>query len=212
MDPNHVYLRVAWLYRPAQDLPTGPTPYHGKYELIPSTEISIIDAASVYGSFKVKYWDEYKDDDVPTAEEYYWRQSYAHISGTLSACRQVCTCSQPHNPDIPILQCKHCQQWMHAECLEKAAVKKYLKEAAAEVNGTHGESNNETVDSTAGSIDFHPQITATVQTGDRDQEMDSVAGGASTQVILRDDRSGEPSVHELDIKCLFEECGKTIDD
>jgi len=49
-------------------------------ELIPSTEMQVIDAMSVNGSFPVKYWDEYKDDDKPEANGYFWRQSYSRAT------------------------------------------------------------------------------------------------------------------------------------
>jgi len=237
---NHVYVKVAWLYRPMHDIPSGPTNYHGKYELIPSTEITIIDAASVNGSIKVKYWDEYKDEDVPVAEEYYWRQSYDHLTGTLSSCRQVCICSQPHNPDRPIIQCKHCDQWMHAACLEEAAVNAYKHETAP----TNGESNEEvpavetneetvvvtpkesTPKATKGKKgkgkgrmviddDIAPappadKVTATLQVGN--QETDASREVSHAKIVITDNRGEEPITEEREIKCLSEECGKTIED
>jgi len=84
LDENHVYLRVTWLCRPSKDLPSGASVYHGPYELVPSTEMAVIDAMTVNGSLDVKLWDEYDDDDVPVAEQYFWRQSYDHIKGALS--------------------------------------------------------------------------------------------------------------------------------
>ena len=237
---NHVYVKVAWLYRPDHDIPSGPTNYHGKYELIPSTEISIIDAASVNGSIKVKYWDEYKDDDVPIAEEYYWRQSYDHLTGTLSSCRQVCVCSQPHNPDRLIIQCKHCDQWMHAACLEDATVKAY-KDETAQTSGEAAEephvveTNEETVvvtpkQSTSkptkgrksknkgamdAKIDIAPtapadKVTAAFEVGGRDAENGKEVG--QSKIVVTDTRGEEPITQERDIKCLFEECGEPIDD
>ena len=84
LDENHVYLRVTWLCRPLHDLPGGPANYHGKYELVPSTEMSVIDAMTVNGSFDLKFWDEHDDNDAPLDEQYFWRQSYDKQSGTRS--------------------------------------------------------------------------------------------------------------------------------
>ena len=127
LNTNHVYLLVAWLYRPQHDLPASVrASYHAKHELIPSTEVCISDAMSVYGSVPVRHWDEHDDDDVPEADEYFWRQAYDHIAGTLSEVRRVCVCEQPHNPDHPILQCRHCEGWMHARCLEQDALRRVL--------------------------------------------------------------------------------------
>jgi len=206
----HVYVKLAWLYRPAHDLPNGPTNYHGKYELVPSTEISIIDAASLNGSFKIKYWNEYEDDDVPVAEQYYWRQSCDHLAGTLSACRQVCICSQPHNPDCPIIQCKHCQQWMHATCLEERALEEYKEENPM----TNGETDEPThaVDADTDTIDvgtLRPtpaEITSTLEISAEDTE------GDGARVIITDHRGPETVTEERDMMCLFEECGRRIDD
>lgn len=74
LDANHVYLRVSWLMRP-QDLDGGAKPYHGRYELIPSNDMSIINAMSINGSIDVKHWDEYVDTEVPIADEYFYRQT-----------------------------------------------------------------------------------------------------------------------------------------
>ncbi len=43
LDPEHVYIRVAWLNRP-EDLAGGRQPHHGKNELIPTNQLDIIDA------------------------------------------------------------------------------------------------------------------------------------------------------------------------
>lgn len=85
VDSEHVYLRVAWLNRP-EDLPGGPRAYHGQDELIPSNDMSIIDALSINGSIQVKHWDEYDDESpIPAGEDVFiWRQTYDVRSKTLS--------------------------------------------------------------------------------------------------------------------------------
>lgn len=76
LDTEHVYIRVAWLNRP-EDLKTGRKSYHGKFELIPTNEMDIIDAMSVNGPCNVVHWDE-TDDDAPPMPE---------VSGCLPHCR-----------------------------------------------------------------------------------------------------------------------------
>ena len=63
LDSEHVYVRVAWLNRP-DDLKDGRQPHQGKFELIPTNQMDIIDAMTVNGPCDVVQWDE-KDDDSP---------------------------------------------------------------------------------------------------------------------------------------------------
>ncbi|KAF2154658.1 hypothetical protein K461DRAFT_275796 [Myriangium duriaei CBS 260.36] len=126
LDENHVYLRVSWLFRPSRDLPGGAKPYHGLYELIPTTEMEIIDAKTINAPLNVKYWDEYKEDEAYDATEYFWRQSYDHLTQALTACRSMCHCLQPQNPDRRIVQCSNCHEWLHAKCIEQDVLDKYL--------------------------------------------------------------------------------------
>lgn len=82
LDPEHVYIRVAWLNRP-EDLDIKRKDYHGKNELIPSNQMDIIDAMTVNGALSVKHWDEMADDDehsMPEEEQYFWRQTYDHAN------------------------------------------------------------------------------------------------------------------------------------
>lgn len=76
LDPEHVYIRLAWLNRP-EDLDTGRKSYHGKNELIPTNQMDVIDAMAVNGSLTVEHWEE-KDDDkpMPSEDTYFWRQTY----------------------------------------------------------------------------------------------------------------------------------------
>lgn len=67
LDSEHVYIRVAWLNRP-EDLTTGRKAYHGKYELVPTNQMDIIDAMSVNGPCDVARWDE-NDDESATLPE-----------------------------------------------------------------------------------------------------------------------------------------------
>ncbi|KAI4857739.1 hypothetical protein E4T45_00760 [Aureobasidium sp. EXF-8846] len=86
-DEHHVFLRCSWLENP-EDLPkeVRSTPsYHGKFELVPSNKMDIIDALTVNGPLKVAYWEEANDDaDMPAHGEYYWRQTYNHDTKVLS--------------------------------------------------------------------------------------------------------------------------------
>jgi hypothetical protein len=86
-DEHHVFLRCSWLENP-EELPEEvlSTPsYHGKFELVPSNKMDIIDALTVNGPLEVAYWDEGNEDaNMPAHDEYYWRQTYNHDTKVLS--------------------------------------------------------------------------------------------------------------------------------
>lgn len=156
LDENHVYLRVTWLENP-EDLPGGRKHYHGKYELVPSNDMSIVDAMTVNGGIKVRHWDDADDTSkVPAEDEFFWRQEYekdlavaggagdgklsvSQISAWVStlvsdmpffqALHKICVCKDPHNPDEKIIQCAECDMWLHTTCIAENAVKR-AKEGA----------------------------------------------------------------------------------
>lgn len=98
LDPEHVYIRVAWLNRP-EDLDSGRKPYHGKDELIPTNQIDIIDAMAVNGAFEVSKWEESADEDessMPAEDQYFWRQTYDQANTkTFSVCDTFLSVSCP---------------------------------------------------------------------------------------------------------------------
>ena len=120
-DPQHVYLRVFWLYWP-DELPQGRQKYHGQNELVMSNHMDIVDAMTVGTAAEVKFWDE-RDEDEDLGQRY-WRQFYDvrgvnGKDGGLSELRRHCTCHEYYNPDKLLLKCPHkeCGLWNHDECL-----------------------------------------------------------------------------------------------
>ena len=79
--PQHVYLRVFWIYKPA-DLPDGKQAYHGDHEMIVSDNMTVIDASAVVGSVEVRKWDEESADTPP--EGLWWRQRLEMSTRKLS--------------------------------------------------------------------------------------------------------------------------------
>ena len=141
LDSEHVYIRVAWLNRP-EDLSAGRKAYHGKFELIPTNQMDIIDAMTVNGPCDVVQWDE-KDDDSPaladvrfrstivklmlteSKDQFFWRHTYDHVgTKTFSELRKICVDNAPVNPDELILCCgnQECKKWQHIKCIAEAAV------------------------------------------------------------------------------------------
>ncbi|EFQ91275.1 hypothetical protein PTNB73_09664 [Pyrenophora teres f. teres] len=126
-DASHVYLRVFWAYRP-EDLPGGRQPHHGSCELIISNHMDIIEALTVQASASVIYWNDDPDDLALPADQLFYRQSFDITKKTrpLSKLNTFCVDKQPCNPDKLLVQCPHCSNWLHAECLEKDAVQTVL--------------------------------------------------------------------------------------
>ncbi|KAK3117395.1 hypothetical protein LTR53_001309 [Teratosphaeriaceae sp. CCFEE 6253] len=125
LDPEHVYIRVAWLNRP-EDLESGRKPYHGANELIPTNHLDIIDAMTINGQLHLYHWLEDEDDsEVPGIGEHFWRQTYDFANTkTFSKLRSICRDESPQNPDKMILQCDNaeCRKWMHVQCIIEDAV------------------------------------------------------------------------------------------
>jgi hypothetical protein len=105
-DEEHVYARVIaddhsiileltlsqlyWMYWP-HDLPNlkdcaataaGRRNYHGKYELIASNHMEILNVCTFAGLASVSLWQE-NDDDVALTG-LYWRQTFDYRTGQLS--------------------------------------------------------------------------------------------------------------------------------
>lgn len=72
-DPQHVYLRVFWLYWP-EELPHGREPYHGESEVVMSNHMEVVDAMTVAGRADVTRWNELDADEE--MGHLFWRQFY----------------------------------------------------------------------------------------------------------------------------------------
>src|SRR5258708_4643357 len=80
-DPCHVYALVAWLYWP-KDLPKcrdqnsitapGARDYHGKFELVASNHLEVLDVTTFAGKAIVDQWQE-DDEDNDVQTHLYWR-------------------------------------------------------------------------------------------------------------------------------------------
>ncbi|MCJ1478924.1 hypothetical protein MMC13_007608 [Lambiella insularis] len=129
--PSAVYLRVYWMYWPSE-LPCGHEYYHGRYELVASNHMEIIDAMTVSGKAEVAHIVE--DEDAVTVTGLYWRQKFDYRSGKVSALKRDCVCKAYHNPDKLLVHCvsSACGKWMHEDCLLKDA----LDKSWARLNGT----------------------------------------------------------------------------
>ncbi|KAI4921552.1 hypothetical protein J4E85_008897 [Alternaria conjuncta] len=123
-DPEHVFLRVYWAYRP-EDIPGGRQAHHGDSELIVSNHMDIIDALSVDSSADVVYWDDDPESLDLKTDQLFFRQSYditKRANSQLSKMKTYCIDKKPCNPDELLLQCPQCSEWLHADCLKKRAL------------------------------------------------------------------------------------------
>ncbi|KAL9113415.1 MAG: hypothetical protein Q9227_002456 [Pyrenula ochraceoflavens] len=117
VDPQHVYLRVFWLYWP-EELPGGRQAHHGDSEVVMSNHMEIVDAMTVAGKVDVSHWRE--EDGEEELAQLYWRQTYnVQGNGKLSEPRRHCICEDHYNPDTTLLKCPdpQCGIWLHENCL-----------------------------------------------------------------------------------------------
>ncbi|CAI6277388.1 unnamed protein product [Periconia digitata] len=127
---NNVYLRIYWMYRP-EDLPGGRRPYHGKNELIATNDMDILHARTVNGLADVIQWTEDRENtEILDPVTLFWRQTFdvSKRPHLLSQLPKHCIDNTPWNPDEPLVQCGSCHNWLHASCLQDAAVRKLYKE------------------------------------------------------------------------------------
>lgn len=76
---NHrrVYLLVSWLDRPKEDLQIKTQEVDGVPELVPSTELDVIDAKSINGYINVKHC-RYRASEEKSKDHksFYWKRAY----------------------------------------------------------------------------------------------------------------------------------------
>ncbi|KAF2772105.1 hypothetical protein EJ03DRAFT_267548 [Teratosphaeria nubilosa] len=240
LDPEHVYLRVAWLNRP-EDLPEGRQPHHGTNELIPTNQLDIIDAMAVNGPIKVMWWKE-KDDkaEMPGKEEFFWRQTYDLVNTTnsseaFSKLRHLCIDDAPQNPDEMIIQCKNpaCEKWLHVTCIAEDALDRALQdmdgdEIKAKVKrksiAGSGKKRGKCREIMEGDDQAGPVVApAATRTKNRVRVQVFVKNDISSQLvssnIVPDNGAEKTEIVITDengerrepVRCLFEDCGAAID-
>jgi hypothetical protein len=83
-DACHVYIRIFWLYWP-NELPRGREAYHGSHELVASNLMEVMDATTVTDKAEVTHLHE--DEDAPSVDGLYWRQTFNCTTKKLSVSR-----------------------------------------------------------------------------------------------------------------------------
>ncbi|KAA8616886.1 ebs-bah-phd domain-containing protein [Pyrenophora tritici-repentis] len=197
-DASHVYLRVFWAYRP-EDLPGGRQPHHGSCELIISNHMDIIEALTVQAAASVIYWNDDPDDLALPADQLFYRQSFDVTKKIrpLSKLNTFCIDKKPCNPDKILVQCPHCSNWLHAECLEKEAV--------------------QTVPNTQNSTPMPPPKKRGRPSKGTQADVDPLeaelhsSDTGKTRLTITDNREGQNKRQwDVDIPCLM--CGKIIEE
>ncbi|KAH9826738.1 hypothetical protein Tdes44962_MAKER09964 [Teratosphaeria destructans] len=237
LDPEHVYLRVAWMNRP-EDLPEGRQPHHGTNELIPTNQLDIIDAMAVNGSIQVMWWKERDDKaEMPGKDEFFWRQTYDLVNTTnpseaFSKLRHLCIDDAPQNPDEMIIQCKNpaCEKWLHVTCIAEDALDRALQdmdgdEIQAKVKrksiagsgkkrgkNTPGDDQAGTLIAPVVTLRKHRVRVQVFVKNDISSQLVSGnitldKGAEKTEIVITDE-SGE---RREPVRCLFEDCGAAID-
>lgn len=136
IDSNHVFIRVAYLYRP-EDTDEGRTEDHGSTEVLPSNDMQILNAATVEGPVDLVKWDQELDPKTWDKDNVLvWRQtinvfkekksfSLPSLTKAVTSPRlpHHCICSKPADPDQALIHCASCDRWLHEHCIIDAAVR-----------------------------------------------------------------------------------------
>ncbi|KAK4993259.1 hypothetical protein LTR50_000557 [Elasticomyces elasticus] len=220
-DPAHVYVRIVYLNRP-EDLPGGRKDYHGRYELVVTNYMTIIDATTVNGKLEVKRWPEDPSETGDASlleDDYFWRQTLNVETNTLSELTKHCIDNAPHNPDELLLQCSdtvNCRKWLHMRCIvENAAERAYKKYVRDEPTAVAEEEEEEG----GGGVDGKkkgprnsngvPRLKAS-EAFDVNVQVPSREGEGRSTITISDRRPGRKGRKWVeDVKCLF--CGIPID-
>ena len=62
---------------------------------------------------------EYESLPKIDKEDYFWRFYYFATTGVFEPRRVpvYCTCEEPYNPDLPMVECDLCKEWYHTKCV-----------------------------------------------------------------------------------------------
>ncbi|KAF2118322.1 hypothetical protein BDV96DRAFT_643575 [Lophiotrema nucula] len=105
---KHVFILIYWMYRP-EDLD---------------------------GRAAVQHWTDKRSENLELEHEQhlFWRQTVnippngVHKLHHISNLPTYCRCKYPYNPlEGSLIQCGHCNKWLHSRCLEQDAVRKAYK-------------------------------------------------------------------------------------
>ncbi|KAG9188755.1 hypothetical protein G6011_07460 [Alternaria panax] len=198
-DASHVYLRVFWAYRP-EDVPGGRKPHHGGSELIVSNHMDIIEAVTVESSADVVYWNDDPDSMALQTDQLFFRQSYDITKkiNRLSKLNTYCIDKQPSNPDELLVQCPHCSEWLHANCLKERA----LQEIRAKEETTPPKQKKRGRPSKGEAASRQSKSARTFDA--------QIKGGSKTRLTIMEKHEGKTKRKwNVDIPCLV--CGDMIE-
>eukprot|EP00271_Cylindrocystis_brebissonii_P011957 TRINITY_DN29992_c0_g1_i1.p1 TRINITY_DN29992_c0_g1~~TRINITY_DN29992_c0_g1_i1.p1 ORF type:complete len:238 (-),score=26.52 TRINITY_DN29992_c0_g1_i1:949-1662(-) len=116
---ERISLRCRWYYRPEESL-GGRRQFHGSKELFLSDHFDSCSPDAVEGFCSVLPFKEYTRLDKVGEEDFFCRFEYKASSGTFSPDRVAvyCKCEMPYNPDDLMIQCEHCKDWFHPNCVK----------------------------------------------------------------------------------------------
>ena len=119
-------VRVTWFYRP-EDARGGRKPFHGEMELFQSDHADVITSDTINGMCRVHTLKQYQALSEVGEMDYFSRFTYKATTGRFSpdSVPVYCVCEMPYNPDLSMVECEGCEEWLHPECL--GLTERYVK-------------------------------------------------------------------------------------
>merc|ERR1711865_359563 len=115
---NQTMLKLQWYYHP-EESNCGRQTFHGGKELFLSDHTDEQKLECVEGVVQVHSLKEYEELSTITSSDYFWRYSYKASTGEFrpKSVPVFCTCEEPYNPDISMIECETCNEWFHLACV-----------------------------------------------------------------------------------------------
>jgi len=113
-----IFLKLQWYYHP-EESNCGRQTFHGAKELFLSDHTDEQRLETVEGVVQVHSLKDYEELSCISASDYFWRYNYKASTGafTPKSVPVFCSCEEPYNPDIPMIECERCHEWFHLSCV-----------------------------------------------------------------------------------------------
>eukprot|EP00656_Telonema_subtile_P033984 TRINITY_DN3812_c0_g1_i1.p1 TRINITY_DN3812_c0_g1~~TRINITY_DN3812_c0_g1_i1.p1 ORF type:complete len:195 (+),score=38.36 TRINITY_DN3812_c0_g1_i1:243-827(+) len=115
---EQVTVKLQWFYHPEEST-CGRQTFHGSKELFLSDHVDEQKLECVEGVIQVHSLKDYEELSTITSSDYFWRYNYKASTGEFrpKSVPVYCSCEEPYNPDLTMVECEKCNEWFHLTCV-----------------------------------------------------------------------------------------------